>query len=150
MALSLSFEPVVAADFEDLFALRMEAMRESLLRIGLGDPQRSRERFAGQFDPLWMQHILRDGDRIGFVQLRPAGDHLHLDNLYVRPGLQGAGVGAWALNWAKDVAREHRQDLTLNALKQSDSNRFYQRHGFVAESEQEFDIQYRWRCEAAE
>ena len=146
--MKLSFEPVIASDFEDLFALRMDAMRESLLRIGLGDPQRSRERFAGQFDPLWMQHILRDGKRIGFVQLRPDGDHLHLDNLYVRPGCQGEGIGAWALDWAKGVAREHGQDLTLNALKLSDSNRFYQRHGFVQESQEEFDIQYRWRVDA--
>ena len=141
---ALSFATVVAADFEELFALRMDAMRESLLRIGLGDPQRSRERFMGQFDLEWMQHIVRDGERIGFVQLKPMGDHMHLENLFVRPGAQGAGVGAWVLDWAKS----HGQDLTLHALKQSDSNRFYQRHGFVAVAEQEFDIEYRWSSKA--
>ena len=139
----LSLEPVAADDFETLFALRMDAMRDSLLRIGLGDPQRSRERFTTQFEPRWMQHIVRDGERIGFVKLEPMNDgHLHIDHLFIRPGAQGGGVGAWALGWAKS----HRRDLTLSALKQSDSNRFYQHHGFVQIGEEEFDIQYRWTC----
>jgi len=138
--MALSFEPVVAGDFEELFALRMEAMRESLLRIGLGDPQRSRERFSAQFDQQWMQHVLRDGERIGFIKLEPVGDHLHMDHLFVRVGAQGGGVGTSILEWAKS----HGQDLTLHALKQSDSNRFYQRHGFVQVAEHEFDIEYRW------
>ncbi len=136
----LHFEPVVAADFEPLFALRMAALRESLDRLGLTDVVASRERYAGQFNAEWMQHILRDGERIGFLQLQPQGDHFHLVQLFLRPGTQGGGVGAWALDWAKSQGK----DITLTTLKLSDANRFYQRHGFVQTGEGEFDNVYRW------
>jgi GNAT superfamily N-acetyltransferase len=138
----LSFEPVAAEDFEAMFALRMDAMRESLVRLGLGDEQRSRERFTRQFDPARTQYIVRDGERIGFVLLKPVDDHLHLEQLFIKPGAQGGGVGAWVLDWAKS----HGQDVTLSALKLSDSNRFYQRHGFEQVGEGEFEIEYRWKA----
>ena len=41
-------------------------------------------------------------------------------------------------------ARAQGRDVKLEALKQSDSNRFYLRHGFVLEGEEEFDLLYRW------
>jgi GNAT superfamily N-acetyltransferase len=140
------FEPVAVEDFESLFALRMLVMRESLERLGLTDLQQSRERYAGQFDAGTMQHILRDGERIGFVQLAPAGDHLHLVQLFLRPEVQGGGIGAWVLDWAKS----HGQDLTLTTLKLSASNRFYQRHGFEKIGEGEFDNEYRWLAKGRE
>ena len=142
----LHFEPVVVDDFESLFALRMLVMRESLERLGLTDLQASRERYAGQFDAGTMQHILRDGVRIGFVQLVPTGDHLHLVQLFLRPEVQSGGVGAWVLDWAKS----HGQDLTLTTLKLSASNRFYQRHGFEQIGEGEFDNEYRWLAKGRE
>ena len=136
----LSFEPVVAEDLESLFALRMDVMRESLTRLGLTDLQHSRERYTLQCESGAMQHILCDGERIGFVQLVPAEDHLHLVQLFLRSDIQGGGVGAWVLDWAKS----HGQDVTLTTLKQSDANRFYQRHGFVQTGAGEFDNEYRW------
>jgi GNAT superfamily N-acetyltransferase len=140
------FEPVAVEDFESLFALRMLVMRESLERLGLTDLQQSRERYAGQFDAGTMQHILRDGERIGFVQLAPTDDHLHLVQLFLRPEVQGGGIGAWVLDWAKS----HGQDLTLTTLKLSASNRFYQRHGFEKIGESEFDNEYRWLAKGRE
>jgi len=140
----LSFAPVQAEDFDALFTLRMDAMQESLARLGLGDRQRSLERFTGQFDPACMQWILQDGMRIGFTKLESVGDHLHIDHLFICPGAQGVGVGAWVL----DQAKEHRQDLTLSALKLSDANRFYRRHGFEQVGGGELEIDYRWRARA--
>ena len=141
----LSFAPITADDFDALFALRMAAMQDSLARLGLGDGQRSLERFTGQFEPAWMQWVLRDGERIGFTKLKPVDDHLHIDHLFIKPGAQGGGVGAWVLDWAKS----HGRDLTLAALKLSDSNRFYQRHGFEPVGEGEFEIEYRWKARKA-
>ena len=39
------------------------------------------------------------------------------------------------------------RDVELEALPQSDANRFYQRHGFVKVGEAEFDVFYVWRCQ---
>jgi GNAT superfamily N-acetyltransferase len=141
-------EPVAGEDFEDMVALRIAALRDSLERLGRFDPQRARDRLASQFDPPAMRHIVHrapaGADRIGFMTLRPADDALRLDHLYIRPGAQGQGAGAWALEQAKAQARDQRRDLTLAALKLSDANRFYRRHGFEPVSESEFDIEYRW------
>jgi len=145
---ALAFEPVLAEDFDVLFTLRMAAMQESLARLGLGDRQRSLERFTGQFEPEWMRWILKNGERIGFTKLKPSGNHLHIDHLFIRPGAQGGAVGAWVLDWAKGVARAQRQDLTLRALKLSDANRYYQRHGFEQVGEGELEIEYRWKAGA--
>jgi GNAT superfamily N-acetyltransferase len=136
----LHFEPVAVEDLEALFALRMEVLRESLDRLGLTDLKQSRDRYDLQCQACAMQHILRDGARIGFVQLISAGDHLHLVQLFLSPLAQGAGVGAWVLDWAKSYG----QDVTLTTLKFSAANRFYQRHGFEQVGEGEFDNEYRW------
>jgi GNAT superfamily N-acetyltransferase len=88
------------------------------------------------------------GERIGFITLRPdvaaVRPALHLDHLYIRPAFQGQGSGAWALDWAKAQARAQGLDITLSALKLSDANRFYLRHGFVQVDASEFDLDYRW------
>jgi GNAT superfamily N-acetyltransferase len=140
-----SLQAVRDEDFDAMLALRMEALRDSLERLGRFDLQRGRERFRAGFAPEFMQHICRDGERIGFLTLRPDGDCLRLDHLYLRPAQQGQRVGAWAISWIKDRARAAGQDVTLSALKLSDANRFYRRHGFAQTAESEFDIDYQWR-----
>ena len=136
----LSLKAVAAADFESMHELRMAAMRESLERLGRFDPVRSRERLAGGFEPEHMRHICRGDLRIGFLTLVPEGEGLNLKHLYVEPGAQSQGVGAWVMDWVKRQGRE----VNLSALKQSAANVFYQRHGFVQVGEEEFDIHYRW------
>lgn len=144
----LSFAPVVWGDFEAMLAIRVEALRDSLERLGRFDPARARERLMAGFKPEFMQHIMRDGERIGFVTLRPdpaAGPPtLHLDHLYLRPAWQGQGVGAWVMAWAKAQAVAQACDIRLSALKHSDANRFYLRQGFVQVGESDFDLDYRW------
>ena len=75
--LRLSFEPVVAEDFEALAALREAALRESLERLGLFSQERSRERLRSNFRPQFMRHIVCGGQRVGLLlayggRLQPA------------------------------------------------------------------------------
>lgn len=148
--LGFAFAPVVEQDFEPMLALRIAALRDSLERLGRFDPQRARERLAAQFQPQRMRHILRDGQRIGFMTVVPAADSLCIQHLYIQPGEQGRGAGAWALAQAKMQARAAGQDLTLSALQRSDANRFYLRHGFVSVGQSDFDTDYRWQHARAE
>jgi GNAT superfamily N-acetyltransferase len=142
------FEPVAVDDFEPMVALRIAALRESLERLGRFDPARARERLQAGFAPEHMQHICVDGERIGYLTLRPAGDVLKLEHLYIRPGEQGRGVGSWVLAWIKNTAKASGHDVTVSALRLSDANRFYLRHGFEVVGESEFDIDYRWKAGA--
>ena len=136
----LNLQAVIEDDFEALHELRMRAMRESLERLGRFDPARSRARLADGFEPTHMRHICRGFERLGFLTLVPEGEVLNLKHLYVEPASQGHGVGALAMAWVQSRGC----DVHLSALKQSDANRFYQRHGFVQVGEEEFDVQYRW------
>lgn len=138
----LTLAPVAAADFEFLLALRLRAMRPSLERLGRYDPTRARERFAQSFVPAHTHHIERDGQRISFVALRPHEGGLLLDHLYIDPPHQGQGVGAWVMSWVHDQADRAGLPVEVGALKGSDSNRFYQRRGFVPARAGEWDNYY--------
>lgn len=140
----LAFEPVVEADFDALAALREAALRESLERLGIFDQERSRTRLRGQFAPEYMRHIVDNGKRVGLLTLKPEGDALKLQHLYLTPEAQGDGIGGWVIEQVKAEARAQGRDVKLEALKQSDANRFYLRHGFVAVGELEFDVLYVW------
>jgi GNAT superfamily N-acetyltransferase len=62
--------------------------------------------------------------------------------LYIVPAHQGKGVGAVALEAVLADADTQGVPVRLGALRDSDSNRFYQRHGFVKTGEDEWDIYY--------
>lgn len=133
-------------DFEALLSLRMAAMRESLQRLGRFDPQRARERLSRAFEPAHTRHILQGGERVGFVVLLPvpaaAPDHLVLDHLYIAPQAQGQGVGSWVMAQVLAEADRLALPVRVTALKLSDANRFYQRHGFELQHTSEWDQHY--------
>lgn len=139
----ITFQPATADDAEALVALRIEAMRESLERINRFDPSRARERFLAGFSVEHTRHVLFAGDRVGFVVVKPnpAGGLL-LDHLYVRPAHQGRRIGAAVLAKVFAEADGMGAQLRVGALRGSDSNRFYRRHGFVLVEQGEFDNYY--------
>ncbi len=136
--------PVTDADFEAMLSLRIEALRESLERLGRFDPDVARARLKSQFRPEWMQHLVVDGERVGYFTVEPREGELRLHHLYLRPAAQGQGVGAWVL----DQIKSQGLPITLAALRESRANEFYRRHGFKVVEEQDFDIEYRWETAA--
>ena len=129
-------------DAEELVALRIAAMRDSLMRIGRFDPQRARERFLSGYSPAHTRHIGLAGRRVGFVVVKPEQERLLLDHLYIHPDSQGRGLGAMVLARIIDEARAQGLPLRVGALRDSDSNRFYLRHGFKLVAQEEFDNYY--------
>jgi len=50
-------------------------------------------------------HVGIDGNRVtGFIVLYPRGDHIHVENVAVRPECQGLGVGRRLLAFAEERA----------------------------------------------
>jgi GNAT superfamily N-acetyltransferase len=87
-----------------------------------------------------------DGEIIGYV----AVDGSELNDLYVRPGWQGQGVGSALLERAKALGPG---ELSLWAFQRNTgARRFYERHGFTLveltegadNEEREPDSRYRW------
>ena len=129
-------------DFEALFSLRMVAMRDSLQRLGRFDPQRARERLGRAFEPAHTRHILLAGESVGFVVLLPMPDHLVLDQLHIAPQAQRQGVGSWVMAQVLDEADRQGLPVRVMALRGSDANPFYRRHGFELQHETEWDLHY--------
>jgi len=139
---SVHFEPAAADDAEELVALRIVAMRPSLERLGRFDPQRVRDRFLATFAPSSTRHLAVDGRKVGFLVVRDEGDHLLLDHLYVHPEHQGKGIGAAVLAVVFAGADARLMPMRVGALRESESNRFYVRHGFELIEVTEWDNYY--------
>lgn len=139
---SIEYASVTEEDFDDLATIRVEAMRESLEKVGRFDPQRARDRLRSSFYSEYTTAIFFGGQRIGFYTLRPAEDGLHLDHFYIVPEFQSQGIGSAVMRRIKSVAKQKQCSIRLGALRESPANGFYQRHGFTKESEDEWDIYY--------
>ncbi len=130
------------SDAEALVQIRIEAMRESLESIGRFDLQRARDRFLFSFEPAFCRFVVVDGVSVGFVLAKPAASHLALEHLYIVPAHQGRGIGSAVLDSILADADSRSLPVKVCALRDSDSNRFYQRHGFLKIEETEWDIYY--------
>jgi ribosomal protein S18 acetylase RimI-like enzyme len=139
---ALSYQTATVDDADALASLRVAAMRASLERVGRFDLERARERFLSNFTPALTQWIVQDTTRVGFLVVERQADGLHLLHLYIHPSHQGQGVGAQVVQALCAEADAAQQSIDLAALRGSDANRFYQRHGFVVYGESEFDIFY--------
>ncbi|WP_122218893.1 GNAT family N-acetyltransferase, partial [Pseudomonas syringae group genomosp. 7] len=106
-------------DFEALVAMRIEAMRESLERVGRFDPVRARERFREGFSAPDTRYIEVADDRVGFVVVKALADGLVLDHLYIKPDAQGQGTGSAVLRQVFAEADATSSTLRVGALKES-------------------------------
>jgi GNAT superfamily N-acetyltransferase len=138
----VSFAAVTAGDFDELVMLRIAAMRESLERVGRFDPVRARERLKNSFYPEHTRFVLLDNQKVGFYTFRPLEESFQLEHLYVQPAQQSQGIGSYVLSVLFGQADEQKSSVKVGALKESASNQFYQRHGFVKQSEDTWDIYY--------
>jgi GNAT superfamily N-acetyltransferase len=138
----ITLDAVARSDADFLATLRVEAMRESLERVGRFDPQRARTRFLDSFEPQFTRSIVHCGERVGLVVVRPHLDGLLLEHLYIRPSHQNRGFGAAVLQVVFAEADACGKAVRVGALRGSHANRFYQAHGFEFSDEGEFDIYY--------
>ena len=101
--------------------------------------------FPEQLDELVRIRIAAMHDsltRVGFVVVKPEADGLKLDHLYIEPDYQGRGIGGKVLQTIFSTADQLGLPISVTALRRSDSNSFYQRHGFKYQDETEWDINY--------
>ena len=142
IAEGVKLAPAGEGDFEALLSLRLAAMRESLERVGRFDPQRARERLSRGYLPAHTRHILRRDELVGFVVVVPRENDWLIDHLYIHPSAQGLGIGSAVLTQVLADADAQHKAVSVTALKHSDANRFYLRHGFVLQAEGEWDLYY--------
>lgn len=138
----LSYEIVIESDLDALAALRVEAMEESLARLGRFDAVRARERFVKHFDPPNSRHLLWNGERVGVIVVRRLDNRIVLENLYLYRRAHCLGIGSHALGELCDEADAKRQPIHVVVLKESDAIRFYERFNFVLQHIKDVDCTF--------
>jgi len=82
------------------------------------------------------------GERVGFIVLKQLSHALRLDHFYIDPPYQRGGIGSRVMRWVCRQADDELLPVELCALKGSDANRFYLRHGFAVTGEGDWDVDY--------
>ena len=84
--------------------------------------------------------LLEDAGLLGLVEVHLAPSHLWVENLCVRPDLQGQGIGAQLLARAEAIASGagHGCLRLLTNPAFTGNVAFYQRHGFSVEKTEAF------------
>ncbi len=88
------------------------------------------------------RHILNEGKNVGFFVIKPKTNELLLDHLYILPKDQGLGIVSAVLTRIIAEAEQAGLPADVGALRESASNRFYKRHGFVLVERSQFDNYY--------
>lgn len=138
----LEMRPATIDDLENLVAIRIAAMRESLERVGRFQPQRARERLTGDFQADKTRCLLVNKTLVGFLVVDHEDDEMVIKHLYVLPEMQNRGIGSFALAQVIAQAQAERLPIRLITLKESRANDFYRRHGFQQMGSSDFDNLY--------
>ena len=88
--------------------------------------------------------IVADNKEVGYIALVPdqASDKMMLSKIYVSKDARGTGAGTAALNFAKELCRQHgisKLWLTVNRHN-SDTINWYKKNGFSVDEEVVSDI----------
>jgi GNAT superfamily N-acetyltransferase len=135
-----TLRPAVAADVEVIADLRAAVMRADLERLGRYDEHRVRQRLRDSFSPQYTSAVTVDGALVGCLTVRPADGRLWLEHFYLAPERQGRGLGSAVLRAVLERADAQGLTVGLNVLQGSAARRLYERHGFVAESQDPIDV----------
>lgn len=140
--MKIELEPATCDDATHLADIRVLAMRPSLERVGRFNAERARQRLLVNFAAKYTRLITLDGSLAGFLVLRPQDNDLLLDHFYLHPDFQQRGLGSAAIKLVLAEADELGKIIHVGALRDSEANRFYLRHGFVLREVAEFDNYY--------
>lgn len=140
--MELTLESCTPDDAAHLAEIRVLAMRPSLERVGRFDAERARQRLLQNFVDEYTRLIKVDGLLAGFFVLRPQDNDLLLDHFYLHPDFQQRGLGSAVIELVLAEADAQGKIIYVGALRDSDANRFYLRHGFVLRELAEFDNYY--------
>lgn len=126
-------------DAQWIAELRAVALRPDLERLSRFDPVRVRQRFLAAFEPASTRVVLLDGLAAGSIAVRAEESALWIEHFYLRPELQGRGVGSAVLKSQLATGTGGRP-FRLNVLQGSRAQALYERHGFVVEREDAIDV----------
>lgn len=111
----------------NLYESVMKSMTEELLPW---DKEKQIAVIRQAFESGNMQLIVFEGERAGWMETHENAERIYLAHIYIKPELQGKGIGGCALNLLIRHAGAARKSLTLSVMKNNPARRFYEKRGF--------------------
>ena len=137
------FAPVSEADFEPLLAIRIDVMREHLERVFRYKPSRARRLFREHFNEPGLRLILVGDETAGCVGFRVGEAEIKIDSFYLARKYHNRGLGTVILKVLLAEADALGLPVELDVLHGSPAKRFYERHGFVKQGQDDIEANFR-------
>lgn len=143
--------PATTADYEDVFAVHREALREYIERIwGHWDEAWQRENCRRECSESTCELLMVAETMVGFVQYVDEHDHLRVWNVALRPESRERGLGTLLIKQLQEQARSRGVELRLRIFPTNErAYKFYMKLGFREVSRAPTGIELAWRHAAA-
>jgi ribosomal protein S18 acetylase RimI-like enzyme len=118
----------------DDYAFALKLYIEAIKPLASAWMERVDETQEAQFASLWRSDDTRiialDGQDIGWIEFRQAGDEIFLKQLYISLAYQRRGIGSQVMRLLLEERCRTAKSMALFVLKNNPAFRFYERHGF--------------------
>jgi ribosomal protein S18 acetylase RimI-like enzyme len=139
-----TLRPATWAEFDFLFELRVQTMKEYVEATWGWDQADQLMRFKLHFDPRQVQIIELDGRDVGELGQEAWPSHLYLNSLYILPAYQRRGLGTAILQEMQRQATAAGLPIRLQVLRVNPARRLYERLGFVVTRETTSHYEMEW------
>jgi GNAT superfamily N-acetyltransferase len=141
---SITRQPAVADDFKFCRCLYFSSMRPLLVALGAWDEQKAESAFRGYFDPREVSIIMKDGKRVGWIQISETESAVNLDQIHLESDLRGKGIGTGLMLETMAYARNAGKPLLLSLLRGNRAMSLYERLGFKPNGSDHTKLHMRW------
>ena len=140
---SIRLRPATAADYAFALDLYLRTMKPYTEELMVWNEQRQIASFAKHWDVEDVRVISADGRDVGWLQATETPTEIVLQQFFVAPERQRAGIGAQVLRGLLAGWKLTGKPLALTVLKNNPARRFYERFGFSVVGETGVKFQMR-------
>jgi GNAT superfamily N-acetyltransferase len=126
----IALRTACSEDFIFARNLYFETMRGTIERLFGWDQTREERNFAVFFKVEEVRVIIADGEDVGWIQEQNEAGTINLGSLYVKPAMQGRGIGTKILGILLRSAADQSKAMTLAVVKINPARYFYEKRGF--------------------
>ena len=139
---SIRLRPATAPDYAFALDLYLRTMRPYTEVLMVWDEQKQIASFAKRWDVEDAQVICANGRVVGWLQATETPSEIVLQQFFVSPEQQRAGIGAQVLRGLLAGWMLTGKPIALSVLKNNPARRFYERFGFsvVGETGVKFEM----------
>ncbi|WLQ11322.1 GNAT family N-acetyltransferase [Hahella aquimaris] len=135
-------ESATPHDKEELAALYVRSLKESLTTINRFNPENLTQQFLEYYDDFCFIKILIKKEIVGLYSTKDMPDHIWLVHLYVDPKYQSMGIGTNILNNIIREAKAKMLPVRLTTIEKSPANNFYIKNGFTLDYAEDTNNHY--------